>query len=279
MMLKIQYYIKLKRKLNFINPQRFTEKLQVYKTKYRNPAVRQCIDKYRVREFIESKGLTNIINTLYGVYDNYDEIQIKNLPDQFIVKTTNGGGGINIFICKDKSKFDFNILRENFDKWLVPKKISGGREWAYTNQKPKIIVEKLLINEKNPEAGITDYKFFCFSGNPEFLVVDVDRYTKHKRNFYDINWNYLEISSDCPNFGDTLKKPEGLNEMVRVAKKLSEDFPFVRVDLYYVEDKVIFGEMTFYPWSGYVQFEPDSFDFVLGNKFDISNLKNKVENT
>ena len=98
-------------------------------------------------------------------------------------------------------------------------------------------------------------------------MVDVDRYIDHKRNFYDSEWNYLDITSDCSNFGDTLPKPEGFEEMVKTAEILSKDFPFVRVDLYLVKNKIYFGELTFYPWSGYVNFNPDDFDFALGENF------------
>lgn len=277
LMLRIQYFIKFKRFLDLKNPRRFTEKLQLYKIRYKNPVLKKCIDKYLVREYIESKGLSGSLNELYGIYYKVDEIDFNNLPDKFVIKTTNGGGGINIILCKNKNEFDFENIKLQLKSWLKRKKSSGGREWAYTDQEPKVIIEKYLENEKNPEAGITDYKFFCFNGKAEYVVVDIDRYTDHRRNFYDMNWNYIDISSDCTNFGDTYEKPAGFEEMKSVAAKLSEDFPFVRVDLYYLENLVIFGELTFYPWSGYVQFKPDSFDFELGSKLKISDLKYKNE--
>src|SRR5699024_6097348 len=136
---------------------------------------------------------------------------------------------------------------------------------------PKIIVEELLEeteNESNYE-GISDYKFLCFNGNPEYVIFDVDRFVDHKRNIYDMDWNFLNIETDKKNIGDTIKKPKGFEEMVEVARILSGDFPFVRVDLYYVNKQVYFGELTFYPWTGYVQFNPDNFDFELGRKFYI----------
>ncbi len=266
-MLKLQYRVKLNRKLNLKNPLRFTEKLQWYKINYRIPVLRQCVDKYEVREYVANKGLANTLNELYGIYESFEEINFEELPNQFVIKTTNGGGGINVIICDDKNNFNIEETKQTIENWMSPKKISGGREWVYYGLKPKIIIEKYLINEKNPDAGITDYKIFCFDGKPKYLVVDIDRYIGHKRNFYDTNWNYLDISSDCPNFGDSFPKPEGLEEMLEVAALLSKEFPFVRVDLYYVEGQVIFGEMTFNPWSGYVQFNPDEFDFTLGDLF------------
>lgn len=272
-MLSWQYKIKLGRNLNFKKPDRYTEKLQLYKMYYRNPLLGECVDKYNVRKYIESKGLSDILNTLYGVYDEVADIDFNKLPNKFVVKSTDGGGGENILICKDKEKLDIESTKRILKGWKNKKDINAGREWAYTQiDKSRYIIEQLLINENNPEAGISDYKIFCFNGKPYCIVYDIDRYIGHKRNFYDTNWNCLNVSSDCPNFVDDKVKPEGLKEMLLVAEKLSSDFPFVRVDLYYLNHQVYFGELTFYPWSGYVQFNPDEFDFVLGNQFDISSF-------
>ena len=144
---------------------------------------------------------------------------------------------------------------------------SGGREWAYYGLKPGIIVEELLINKKNPDAGINDYKILCYGGKPKYVIVDVDRYTNHKRNFYDIEWNDLNVTSDCPMYDKKMQKPKNYEDMLNIASKLSKPFPFVRVDLYNDNGKIYFGELTFYPWSGYVQFDPDEFDFLLGEPF------------
>lgn len=272
-MLSWQYKIKLGRNLNFKKPDRYTEKLQLYKMYYRNPLLGECVDKYNVRKYIESKGLSDILNTLYGVYDEVADIDFNKLPNKFVVKSTDGGGGENILICKDKEKLDIESTKRILKGWKNKKDINAGREWAYTQiDKSRYIIEQLLINENNPKAGISDYKIFCFNGKPYCIVYDIDRYIGHKRNFYDTNWNCLNVSSDCPNFVDDKVKPEGLKEMLLVAEKLSSDFPFVRVDLYYLNHQVYFGELTFYPWSGYVQFDPDEFDFVLGNLFDISSF-------
>ena len=266
-MLKLQYRIKTGRNLDLKNPKRFTEKLQWYKINYRNDLLHLCVDKYEVRDYIKKCGLENILNGCYGVYNTYDEIDFDSLPNSFVIKKTNGGGGLNVIICKDKSKFDFDKAKENITEWEGDDKDSGGREWSYYGLKSRIVIDEYLENPENPEAGIADYKFFCFNGKVHSLVVDVDRYIDHKRNFYDAEWNYLDVSSDHLNFGDSLPKPEKFDEMKKVAEILSKDFPFVRVDLYLVKDKIYFGELTFYPWSGYVNFTPDEFDFVLGEEF------------
>lgn len=269
-MLKLQYIIKLKRKLNLKHPRRYTEKLQWYKMNYRNPLMHKCVDKYLVRDFVKKRGLESILVDLYGKYDSIHDIDFESLPESFVMKTTHGGGGLNVIVCKDKSKLNFNELTEKLSSGNKPfRKRSGGREWAYYGLKPGIIVEELLINKENPEAGINDYKIFCYDGKPTYIIVDVDRYIGHKRNFYDISWNNLHISSDCPVADREIDKPKKLEEMLKIASRLSKGFPYVRVDLYEVDDKIYFGEMTFYPWSGYVQFTPDSFDFELGKKFKL----------
>lgn len=273
-MVKIQYRMKLKRKLNLKNPQRFTEKLQWYKLYYRNPLMKQCVDKYAVREYVKSRGLKKILNELYGIYDKPEEIEFDKLPNKFVIKTTAGGGGQNVFICDNKSKLDKVDVISKLNYWLKlnPKK-SFGREWAYEGIDNRIIIEKLLEGNDEGLSGINDFKFFCYNGKVEYIVFDGDRYIKHKRNFYDKNWNYIDIQSDCDKLGDIVKKPKMFDNMKKIAEQISNDFPFVRVDLYCIDGKIIFGEMTFYPWTGYVQYYPDQFDFDLGKKFDLRRMK------
>jgi len=271
-MLKIQYKIKTGRRLNLRNPQRYTEKIQWYKLNYRNSIMNQCVDKYMVREYVKKKGLEHILVNLIERFDSIDEVEWEKLPDQFVIKTTNGGGGLNVVVCNDKKEIDINDLKKKL-QCKVFKAGTGGREWAYYGLKPGIIVEELLVNKVNPKAGINDYKIFCYKGRAKYIVADVDRYIGHKRNFYDRNWNDLHIESDCPAADTEIEKPKNLEEMLRVAERLSEDFPYVRVDLYNVEGKIYFGELTFYPWSGYVQYNPDEFDFEFAKDFELIRYK------
>ena len=272
-MLKFQYWLKLGRKLNLKNPERFTEKIQLYKMYYRNPVLGACVDKYAVREYINSKGLKEILNDLYFVYDFSEEIDFSKLPNQFVLKTTDGSGGENVIICKDKSSSDLKEIKTKLSKWKDKKNINAGREWAYTQiKKSRIVAEKYLESPENPEAGIEDYKFLCFSGKPKYVIVDKDRYIEHKRNFYTIDKSKLDVDSDCKQFDDDYCFPKNYDAMVLIAEKLSEDFPFVRVDLYNVSGKILFGELTFYPWSGFVQFSPDEFDYMLGKDFKESEI-------
>ena len=271
-MLPLQYRIKLRRKLNLKNPKRFTEKLQWYKVNYRNPMMHQCVDKYLVRDYIKKKGLERILIPLIGKYNSIDQVDFNLLPRQFVIKTTHGGGGLNVVVCYDKEKLDMVEIKEKLQCEPSPvKKNTMGREWAYYGLQPGIVVEELLINRENPAAGINDYKILCYGGHAEYIVVDVDRYIGHKRNFYDREWNNLQVTSDCPASDRGIQKPDNFDEMISIAEKLSEDFPFVRVDLYDVDGKIYFGELTFYPWSGYVQYEPDEADFWFGESFELKN--------
>ena len=264
-MIKLQYRIKLKRKLNLKDPKRYTEKIQWYKLYYRNPVMMECVDKYGVRRYIEKKGLGNILNQLYQVVDRPEEINFDQIPDKFVIKTTNGSG-TNILV-KDKKTLNIAETKKKLNDFLNMAEASAGREWAYGGSSKKIIVEELLEDNSNKDKGISDYKFLCFNGKPVYVVYDKDRFSDHKRNFYDVNWNYVKVDSDCPCFEDSVKKPENYEKMVEIASVLSRDFPAVRVDLYNIEGKIYFGELTFYPWSGYVQYTPDSFDFELGKYF------------
>jgi hypothetical protein len=225
----------------------------------------RCADKHDVREYIKSKGLEDILNKLYAVYDSADQFILDSLPQKFVIKTTNGSG-TNI-LCKGKSQLQLDKVKQSLNEWMSRDNYSVGREWSYKGIVPKIIVEEYLEDENNSFDGINDYKFICFNGRAKYIVFDVDRHIEHKRNIYDTDWNFIDINTDYPNFGDCVSRPEGLDEMLRVANILASDFPFVRVDLYWVNGKVYFGELTFYPWTGYVQFDPDEFDFTLGKHF------------
>lgn len=264
-MLTMQYYIQLHRKLNWDNPRRFTEWIQCYKAKYRNSLMHQCVDKYDVRAYIKSKGLEDILIPNYGVFTSADEVDFASLPDSFVIKTTDGSGGQNIVICKDKSKLDIPATISHLNSWKDKKSVNAGREWAYTGIKEsRIIIEKYMENPANPDAGIPDFKILCFGGKPKYIIYDCDRYIKHKRNVYDTQWNRIYVESDCTQKDENIQKPKNLDRLLNVAKELSKDFPFVRVDLYDIDGVIFFGELTFYPWSGYVQFNPDSFDYELG---------------
>jgi len=162
-----------------------------------------------------------------------------------------------------------------FDNFFKQSNSSAGREWVYSDVEQKIVIEQLLEDPTQKDNAICDYKFMCFNGNPEYVVYDVDRFTDHKRNIYDLNWNNLNVASDCPCCDKEIAPPDNLGEMIEVARKLAQDFPAVRVDLYSIGGKIYFGELTFFPWSGYVQYTPDQFDFEAGAKFVLPEKNHK----
>lgn len=269
-MLHLQYFIKLHRRLHLKNPVRFTEKIQWYKAYYHNPRMLPCTDKYLVRAYVtEVLGNDRYLNTLYQVCDRADEIDFDALPQQFVIKTTDGGNGDNVFICTDKS----HICREDVvrlvNSWRNKKYYTISREWAYRGAKQsRIIVERYLEDPSSKDGSIEDYKFLCFDGKFRYLWVDKNRYSNHRRGFWNESLQFLpDVKSDHPTFDVAPQLPSNIQEMICVAEQLSADFPFARVDLYNIEGRIYFGEITFYPWSGYVQYTPDSFDFELGRWF------------
>lgn len=270
-MLKIQYRIKTGRKLNLKQPERYSEKVQWYKLNYRSDLMTLCADKYAVREYLRSIGEESLCVKLYAVWENTKDVSIENLPEKFIIKTTNGSS-TNI-ICRDKSQLEKKKLNEQLDEFLQRSAVRAGREWAYYGIKPKIIAEELLIDFNDPDGGITDYKFFCFHGKVYYIAVDTDRFTDHKRNIFDREWRDTGVRCAYPVNPSLTERPAALTEMIMKAEKISAGFPAVRVDLYFVNGKIYFGEMTFYPFSGYVKFNPDKFDFVLGEKFILPERK------
>lgn len=265
-MLKLQYRIKFRRRLDLENPKRFTEKIQWYKLNYKNAIMPICSDKYAVREYIKSKGLEHILNELYYVFDKPDEISLEKLPEKFVMKLSNGSG--TNLLCTNKKYLDENEVKKEFKSFIFKVKANLGREWPYMQAKPVIIVERLLEDEEHVNNAINDYKIFCYDGKPEYVICISDRYSDSCNHLvYDTEWNKIRVASEGARIEENAPKPENLQEMLDIAAKLSEDFPYARIDLYSLKGKTYFGEITFYPWSGYMEFEPDEFDYILGKKF------------
>ena len=265
-MLRFQYRMKLGRKLNLKNPQRYMEKLQWIKLYYRDPVMEQCADKYQVRSFIKERGLEHSLNELYAVYEKPEDIRLSDLPNEFVLKLSNGSG--TNLICTDKSKLDEQRVLEEFRHFYVQSGSSAGREWVYRGAKPVIVAEKLLHDPNSYFGAPRDYKIFCFDGKPEYIIcVDGRKTEKYCHVVYDTHWNKQNVRINDPFMDADDERPERLEDMISMAAILSKGFPHVRVDFYHIEGKIIFGEMTFFPWSGYMKFEPDSFDFQLGKDF------------
>ncbi|MCA1010727.1 ATP-grasp fold amidoligase family protein [Halobacillus halophilus] len=269
-MIYLQYWIKTGRKLNLSNPKRFNEKIQWYKLYYRDPLMAQCADKYEVREYVTSKNLEEILIPLYGVYDDANDIDFNKLPSKFILKTNNGSH-TNI-ICEDKSTLNIENTRKVLNTWLTKRTAKAGREWAYYNINPKIICEKLLDKDKNND--LIDYKFYCFNGKCSYIKVATNTSSGNPENgIFNMEFEQLPYCrSEVVKITDKIEKPKNYKNMCKIAEALSSDFPHVRVDLYNINGKIYFGELTFYDTSGYQIFEPDEFDYILGNLFSINKI-------
>ena len=280
-MLKLQYRIKTGKRLDLKNPKRFTEKLQWYKLYYKDPTMVTCVDKYDVRDYVLSKGFEEILIPCYGVFQSFEEINFDSLPSSFVIKDTLGGGGNSVIVVKDKSTADFYAIEKQCREWVSQKhrQKGGGREWPYYGGKEhRIIIEKFI--DADPErGGLIDYKFFCFHGKTAFIYVIADRIMGKvaKLGIYDPEFHLLPVSRcDEEALSRAIPKPENFDEMKRIAEMLASDFPEARIDLYSQDHKVLFGEITFYDGSGYMKFDPDNFDFEIGEKFILPNKYDKA---
>lgn len=262
--LSIRYKKVFKRKLNWKNPQTFNEKLQWMKIYDRNPLYKKLVDKYDVKKYItDIVGEEYIIPTL-GVWDKFDDIDFDKLPNQFVLKCTHDSG--SVFICKDKSKIDYGKIKSEFNQALKRSQFLGGREWAYKGLKPRIIAEEFMVDDSG--TGLKDYKFFCFDGKVKSLFIATERGvegTDVKFDFFDENFNHLPFKHGHENANITPSKPDKFEEMIVVAEKLSKGLRQVRVDLYNVNGKIYFGELTFYHHCGFVPFEPEEWDYTFGS--------------
>lgn len=274
--LKILYKERLGKELNLENPKTFNEKLQWLKLNDRKDIYNKMVDKYEVRDYIKEKIGEEYLIPLYGVYEKFDEIDFDKLPNQFVLKTTHDSGGV--IICKDKNNFNIGDARKKINKYLKKNFYYCGREWPYKNVKPRILCEKYMIDEKN-HNNIIDYKFMCFNGKVKFLYTCVGRDSKEgvKINFFDINWEKMNLNNKLSLKIDNnriVKKPKKFDTMLELAEILSKDNIFLRVDFYEINEKIYFGELTFYPWCGFESFYPEEYDKVLGDWIDLSSLKN-----
>lgn len=248
------------------NPKDWGEKMQWLKLNYRNPLQTICSDKYAAREYVTEKGYAHILNDVLQVVDTVDQIDIDKLPGQFVVKATHGSGWN--MVCTDKSKVSWFIWKKIFKSWLRNNIFWPGREWPYKDMPHRIVFEKFL---KDESGALMDYKFFCFDGEPHFVQANKGRDTaQHAQNFYDLDWNILPFGKDLMPLPEvSIPKPSLLTHMITVARDLAGDFPYVRVDLYQTDGKIIFGELTFYPKSGLPDFVPAEYNRIIGDKLKL----------
>lgn len=274
--IKKRFFNNLGYELNLDDPRTFNEKIQWLKLYNHDPLITKCADKYLAREYIKEKVGEKYLVPLLGVWDNPDDINFDSLPNQFVLKV-NWGWGQNI-IVKDKSKLDIEKTKEQLKIWLDPfsNHYYTNFEWKYKNIPPKIMCEKFLKDDIFDY--LTVYKVFCFSGKPYlFQVILNDRAENEQINYYDLNWNKLELKQQFPNFDYNLQKPHNIDLMMELATILSKDFlPFVRVDFFSVNNFLYLSEFVFYSDNGCSKFTPDSWDTILGDMINLPKEK-KIE--
>lgn len=259
--------------IDWSNPQTYSQKLQWIKVYDRKPLYSKLVDKFEVKKYVAACiGEEYIIPTL-GVWNSFDDIDFSALPDQFVLKCTHDSGGI--VICRNKAAFDIEKAREKFRIAMKRNPYYVTREWPYKDVKPRIIAEVYMEDEKTHE--LRDYKFFSFNGETKAMFVATERASMQeetKFDFFDMDYNHLDLLNGHPNAAIYPDKPLCFDEMHRLADKLSKGIPQVRVDFYEVNGRVYFGELTFFHWSGLKPFEPAEWDWRFG---DWITLPEKVE--
>jgi hypothetical protein len=263
--LKMIFWLKMGYRLNLKKPKTFCEKLQWLKINNRKPEFTKLVDKDAVKSYVEKMiGPEYIIPTL-GIWDNPEEIDWDLLPNQFVLKTTYGGGSSGVVICKDKETIDRNKAIAKLKHSMKQNIWRKQREWPYKNVPKKIIAEKYIAPVSNTD-DLPDYKFFCFNGDPYFCQVISGRNKKMSVDFFDVNWNHQNfVGPKKYTFAEIApNKPRNFEKMLGLAKILANGHPFVRIDFYDNDEGVYFGEITFFPTSGMGGFNPDSYDLLLG---------------
>lgn len=275
---KLYLHLKFRQRMgqwpNLKNPKTFNEKLNWLKLYDRKPVYTTMVDKYEAKKYVAGIiGDKYIIPTL-GVWDNFDDIDFDSLPNQFVLKCTHDSGGL--YICRDKSKMDFGLAKKRINRSLKRNYYWHGREWVYKNVPHKIICEKYI--DENGHVPI-DYKVYCFNSKPYKVMLCIDRDANTPTRFYsfDIDWNLLR----CNGWGKkapadfTLPKPKNLEKMFEFSAVLSQEIPFARVDWYEVGGQLYFGEITFYPESGFDNAILPETDALYGEMIDLSMIRDK----
>ncbi|MGU9047071.1 ATP-grasp fold amidoligase family protein [Clostridium perfringens] len=266
---KLYFRLKLKRKLDLNNPVTLNEKLQWMKFNDRNPLYSIVSDKLAVRSYIKDEIGEEYLVPLIGSWKTFDEINFDKLPNQFVIKCNHDSGGL--FICKNKKSIDKKYVEEKINRSLKRQFYYVGREWQYRSIKPMIIAEKLLL-DNNGNTPV-DYKITCFNGNVDNIMVCTGRFSKEgvKFYFFDKEWRFLRYNKGDEKLPKDfiIDKPENLEEMVSLAEKLSKPFNYARIDLYNLNKKVYFSEITLSPNSGFDTDITYDTDKLLGEKLHI----------
>ncbi|WP_320128504.1 ATP-grasp fold amidoligase family protein [uncultured Sphaerochaeta sp.] len=258
----IKYRMSLKKKLNLENPKTYNEKLQWLKLYDRKETYTKLVDKYEVRKHIANTIGSEYLIPLIGVYDRVEDIDFDSLPKAFVLKPTQTSG--DVIICRDKATLNWEVAQHEMHSWMGKNYYWYDREWPYKDVKARIVCEQLI--ETPDEKPPKDYKIFCFDGVPRFAFVASDRGKTTKFDYFDVEWNRMPLRQHYPNSTYDIPKPQQWDKMLSLAKVLSAGMSHVRVDFYIdMNENILFGELTFFHFSGFVEFEPDSYDLLLGN--------------
>lgn len=266
--LKKLFKLRMGKDLNLDNPKTFNEKLQWLKLYNRKPEYTRMVDKYEAKRCVaDIIGEEYIIPTL-GVWERFEDINFDALPNQFVLKTTHGGGNTGVVICKDKNTFDILKAKKKLEASLKQDIYMSLREWPYKNVKRRIIAEEYVVDSN---GELNDFKFFCFNGEPKVMLVATERNSKTGVcfDYFDMEFNHLPFEQGGPNSKQLLTRPEAMADMIQIAKRLSRNIPQVRVDLYNVDGRIFFGEMTFFDSSGMAEFNPQEWDRIFGDWIEL----------
>lgn len=264
--LKIFYFATTGKRLNLKNPQGYNEKLQWLKIHEKHENYRNLVDKLKVREHIRKVWGEEHLFPLLGYWKSFDEIDFDSLPNQFVLKCNHDSGSTKIIADKESlSADDFEQLKQFFDKRMENDFFPAGREYPYKGIKRYILAEQLMVDCENPQQSIEDYKFFCFDGVPKIMFVATDRSTDCRFDYFDMDFNHLDIRNIHPNSDKVIQKPACFDEMKQVAAKLSAGMKTVRIDLYELNGKLYFGEFTFFHGGGFRLFYPEEWEKRLGD--------------
>ena len=261
------------KELDLVNPRTFSDKLNYLKLNYRDPLVTNCTDKYSVRDYVSQMGHSDILNEIYGVYSSFVEIDFDLLPSKFFLKC-NHTSGANYFYDKDRT-IDVRALEKKFNFFLKKRYDLFQREWNYRDIKPLIIAEKVITDIEGRFPA--DYKFFCFNGTPRLVMYCEGQCDENGErgeplaNFYDMDFNLTDLKINNDNImRDNIIAPHNFDKMKEIAKSLSGAFPFCRVDLYNVDGRIFFGELTFFHAAGLNIITPDAWEHRMGMWLDLS---------
>jgi len=269
--LKLRYRTIFHKKLDLKDPKTFNEKLQWLKLYDRKPEYGIMVDKQAVKDFVAEKiGAEHLIPTI-GVWDRPEDIDFNSLPNQFVLKCNHDSG--SVVICRDKALFDQQKAVEKLRRKMDNSVFWFGREWPYSRVKPCVIAETYMEDETQKQ-GLTDYKFYCFNGEPKFLYVSVglEDHSSATISFLNLDWTLAPFHRmDFKPLKSPPPKPKNYEKMIAYAKKLSCGFPFLRVDMYEIQGKLYFSELTFTPSAGFTPFVPDEWDATIGAWLELPN--------